>query len=469
MNKKTILQFISGPVFSSIIGIVIFPLMSWVYNPEDLAKYNLLQIFLTLNLIVLGLGLDQYFVRHFYLYEDKNKLFLNCFFPCFFLSLIFISLYYFFQDFIFNNLLKVNIDLFIMICIALLIVSNLLNRFLSTYSRMKNEAFLFSISQYLPKIVILIFLVFTYFFLNKPSFTHLILGLLLAFLSVSILLLIKSKIKLSTNIDFRDKQKYKYSLPLMVAGLFYWGFTSINTILLSYFVPLRELAIYSVTMNFASIAILLQSIFSILWTPQVFKWYEEKDPEIISKMNYISSKINILICLFVGVCGLFSPLISSILPENYSKVSVFFIACMLQPILYIYSEINGIGILIKKKTILNLFINFMILVINILLSLYLISKFGIEGGIISSLLSYWIYFIIKSEISFMVWNECPRNLKSYIYTFFIAIISILCIFLAPLFYFYNIMWLFFLIIVISLNFSEFKEILNEFKKIGIWL
>ena len=63
MNRNKLLAYALGPVGSAAAGLLTLPLMSWHFAGGDIGRIVLLQTAASLALIVLGLGLDQAYVR----------------------------------------------------------------------------------------------------------------------------------------------------------------------------------------------------------------------------------------------------------------------------------------------------------------------------------------------------------------------------------------------------------------------
>ena len=66
MNRNKLLAYALGPVGSAAAGLLTLPLMSWHFAGGDIGRIVLLQTAASLALIVLGLGLDQAYVREFH-------------------------------------------------------------------------------------------------------------------------------------------------------------------------------------------------------------------------------------------------------------------------------------------------------------------------------------------------------------------------------------------------------------------
>ena len=75
MNIRKILGYALGPIGSAAFGILSLPLISWYYPAEDIGRIVLLQTISGLAILILGLGLDQAYIREYYAAKDKASLF----------------------------------------------------------------------------------------------------------------------------------------------------------------------------------------------------------------------------------------------------------------------------------------------------------------------------------------------------------------------------------------------------------
>ena len=119
---------------------------------------------------------------------------------------------------------------------------------------------------------------------------------------------------------------------------------------------------------------------------------------------------------------MFSWLIDYLLPEKYLNVKFLLIAAMAYPLLYTLSEVTGVGIGIKRKTLLSLLAALISLVINLILNYFLVPNFGAAGAAVSSAVSFLVFFILKTSLSNTVWIPFP-TFKLYCTTLLMVLLS----------------------------------------------
>ena len=78
MDTKKILGYAAGSLGSAVLGIMTLPLLSWYFPAADIGRIILMQTAAGLGILVLGMGLDQAYIREYYAAADKDTLFKPC-------------------------------------------------------------------------------------------------------------------------------------------------------------------------------------------------------------------------------------------------------------------------------------------------------------------------------------------------------------------------------------------------------
>ena len=74
MNIKKLLGYALGPIGGAAASAVALPLISWYFPADDIGRIVLLQTVSSLVLIVLGLGLDQAYIREYHAADNRAGL-----------------------------------------------------------------------------------------------------------------------------------------------------------------------------------------------------------------------------------------------------------------------------------------------------------------------------------------------------------------------------------------------------------
>lgn len=411
MNVKKILGYALGPIGSAAFGILSLPLISWYFPAEDIGRIVLLQTISSLTILILGLGLDQAYIREYYTATNKNALFKSLAAAPFILMIVAAILIILWDAAWPSEIIFSLDDKQLGILFLIFLVSTLFTRFFALILRMQEKALAFSFSQLTPKFLILV-LVLLCVLLKLPTHTT---SLLFAYtvaqlLTVAVLLYqTKDDLKLAKAAPWSlstFKIGLQYGLPLAFGNLAYWGFTSIDRFVLKELGSLEELGIYSMAVSFGAIALIFQSVFSTIWAPMVFKWVKENTN--LDKISGITLSMTDLISAIICIVGIFSPVVTWILPTKYAPVQFILLSSMLFPLLYTLTEVTGIGLNVVKRTWLITLVNIVAFLCNFTLLYLLIPKLGVRGAAMASAISFWIFFICKTELSSKLWQDLPR-------------------------------------------------------------
>lgn len=427
MNKKNILFFALGPVGAGLSGFMAMPVMTWYFSVEDIGRYSLMQVLVSLSVLVASLGLDQAYVREYHNTQDKHVLFFLVLVPgsiiMFFLFIFGLYFSKVLSDLIFS--FTEFSGLFVLVLMAVLL--SFYTKFLGLLLRMEERGGAYSIGLVVPKIFFLILLLLFMFYEAAPSFYTLLQGYVFSLILYVLILAYSSReniVKVArVKKDFTKLNQYlRYSLPLLFSGLAFWLLTAVDRFFLRAMSSLDELGLYSVAINFAGVAVVLQGVFSTIWVPIVFKWISSGQD--FEKIKIVTNWVLISIYLLWSAIGVFSWVVPYFLPETYEDVAFLMMACMTYPFLFSLSEVAGIGIVVNRQTKFNLYAALFALLVNTLGNVCLIPEYGASGAASSSALSFLIYFLIKSEIGLRMWGQLNR-IYLYIPSIVFSISSIL--------------------------------------------
>lgn len=422
MNPKKIASFALGPIGGAALGFITLPIITWFFSQEDVGRMAMLNVAVSFSILLYTLGLDQAYVREFHESENTPVLLKTTLLPGLILLILSLGILFSFGNVISKWLFEID-SLSLSIMVAIVIISNFIAQFLSLILRMNEQGFAYSMSQLLPKLL-LITIIGSYIVLSvEKTFNNLVLANIISMVFVCILyawntrIEWKSAIKQNINYEYL-KSLIKFGTPLIFGGLAFWGLTATDRILIKELSSFEQLGLYSVAVSFAAAAIIFQSVFSTIWAPMVYKWAAANEGlENIYKVNrYVLLVVIVLFCL----AGLFSWLITLILPEQYLEVRWIVISCFGYPLLYTLSETTVIGIGITRRSSFAMLASILAFIVNILGNLWLIPIYGAAGAAVSTCISFWFFFLLRTEFSIFLWKPMPR-LSLYIYTILLVI------------------------------------------------
>jgi len=416
MNPKKIVAFTLGPLGAALLGFITLPILTWFFSQEDIGRLAMLNVVTGLSVLLFSLGLDQAYVREFHESENQPALLKVTIFPGFMFLIAVLTTLLSIDNIISNSLFA--IDSFeLSLLAALAIFCTFVSRFLSLILRMNEQGVAYSMSQLLPKLL-MILIILSYVILNvSKSFTNLVIANVSAITFVSIVYAWNTRnewlLSLSQSIDLNYlRELLKFGMPLILGGLAFWGLTATDKILLKELSNYQQLAIYSVSVSFAAAATIFQSVFSTIWAPTVYKWAANN--ENLDKIQAVNRYVLLAVIILFCLAGLFSWVVALILPSNYNAVQWILIACLGYPLFYTLSETTVVGIGVTRRSGFAMLAAVSSLLVNFLGNLCLIPLWGAAGAAVSTCVSFWVFFILRTEFAIYVWRKIPRvSLYSY--------------------------------------------------------
>lgn len=468
MDTKKLIGYAVGPIGSSILGFITLPIITWFYSVEDVGRVSMLQVFTSFFILLFCLGLDQAYVREFHSTKEKAQLFKTTLLPGLLLSILSLIVVLSYDSTIIALWLYDIPDTYLSIITIICFIIALVSRFLSLIIRMQERALAFSMSQLLPKILFLFFILFTVWLQFSRDTYNLLtanaLSIVFAFLIFS----------WNTRTDLIATFKYKiekgqlrqvlaFGLPLVIGGLAAWGLNVMDKLFLRAMSNYTELGIYSVAMSIAAVAAILSGIFNTIWSPMVFKWESENSVD-LKKIDNISEIILVIIYFLIVLSGLFSWIIPYLLPKQYSIIQFLITTCLLGPLFYTLSETTAVGIALTRKTKLSMLASVGAMLVNLLGNYLLVPKYGAIGATASTAFAFWCFFILRTEFSKLVWRKIPV-LKSYTVVTILMVSSIYSMFcLKENYLVFLLIWVLLLIAGFFIFFNTLKKFLVQIKQ-----
>lgn len=429
MNLKKILAYAVGPVGSALLGIITLPLITWFYSIEDVGRISMLQVVVSFSTLLFCLGLDQAFVREYHEEDNKASLFKHSTMLPISIFLLICSIALIYDSSLISKLLYSYEDKKLSVFTFFCCLFALASRFLSLILRMEERAFAYSMSQVLPKLFFVTFVLMNVWFFQSKSLDSLMFAYLISFFSVFVIYCINNRKVVCQsffergNIE-KQKQLLAFGAPLIIGGLAAWGLRVMDRMFLRAFSDFSELGLFSVAMSLAGAATIFGSIFTTIWAPMVYKWI--KDGEELQKVDNISNNMLALVFFVFCFSSLLSWILPIFLPSEYDRITSLFVTCLSGPLFYVLSESYSLGINVMRKTSYSMFISLFALVVNFIGNYFLVPEFGAKGAALSTAVAFLIFMILRVECSFHLWREFPRA-KLYIVSislFMLAVFSV---------------------------------------------
>jgi O-antigen/teichoic acid export membrane protein len=215
------------------------------------------------------------------------------------------------------------------------------------------------------------------------------------------------------------RRMLKFGLPLIPASLMFWLLSSADQIMLRVMYSYEELGLYSAAMKIVNVLSIVQSCFTLFWTPVAYRWYaENKENQYYESVGKIVTFIMISMCLVVL---LIKNVVGFILGEEFVRSILIFPFLLLHPVMYTISECTMVGLGFSRKTGYNVVCSAIAAVFNLIANYLLIPPYGARGAALATGISYLIFFWARTLFSRKVWYKFPVG--NYIFATVVCLVN----------------------------------------------
>ncbi|WP_354680012.1 hypothetical protein MRN59_07140 [Macrococcoides caseolyticum] len=425
-------------LFYSLSNFVFVYLLTRNMLPEEYGKLNSILIYGTLISLVLINGVDQVIMRYYY---TKNiKIILKNYFYIFTsLNIILIIIIYVIYSFTNHNYL------------LLLVYSNFLTifRIFNIIIRMNGNSLNYAFYNIFSKLIeLLLVLIFIYY--NTLNYKFAIYSYILSIIIATIILLYF--INLDNGVDYSSflsfKYQISYAIPMFIAVLVTTLSQNIDKILLPLFVSTYKVGIYFSAFKLTSALMIIQSIFSLIWIPNIIKKYENNESINLNKIfNDLQAIITVLVVIFL----LINNQIVKFLGEEFIESKTILPILILVPCLLLLSEIGSIGISLKEKSKIHMLNSLIYLFSSGLLTIFLSQTQNLLLISIGIVFSTYIFYLARTYIGTYLLNIKINFIKIEFINFTLFIIIFLKVFNYNYAYICSSIFIIFVVIITTLR------------------
>lgn len=411
MNRRKILGFAVGPIGAALLGAVSLPASTWLFGAADIGRIAMLQTVTSLAIIVFGLGLDQSYLREYHRASDGRALFRMAIGPGLLLLALLAPMLLLFPERLSGALFGPG-QAHLAWAVVLAVLAAYCSRYFSLVLRMQERGLAFSMSQLLPKLIFLAVLGLVWLAPGVRAFWQLLAAHVLGLVAAMLIFAWNTRATWggaagAAPNPFGQGELVRYGMPLMVAGLAFWGLETLDKVSLRFLSSFEELGNYSVAVGIASVAGTLSVLFTTVWIPTAYRWAEEADcaPRIEAVAHKLVAMASILIC----GAGAFSWTLRYLLPPAYAPVQYLLCLCMAPPVLYAVAEVTGIGAGIVRRNLPVMAVALVAGAVNLAGNLLLVPALGAAGAALSTAVAFFVMFVLRTELSMRQWATMRRG------------------------------------------------------------
>lgn len=402
-------SFSVGPLLTALIGLTIVPVTTHFISPEEYGRANMFVLAQGLIFMLIGMGMEQAFVREYNLAGSKPRLLRTSMLLPLAAAVAVGAVLVVFADSVSMLLFDAPGEYLAIFLMALMFPMMVVRSFALLKLRMDQRGWLYSIYSALLKVLVLV-LTLVLLLLWQKSFRSVVYALALAEIVEGAILLVI----VMPGVDYKKaddkgllKRLLRYGLPLLPANCLSWVLSSMDQVMLRSMSDYNQLGLYSAANKIVTALSVVQSCFVTVWTPICFKWYGEKrSRDHFHKVMSLVTRGMAALCFGLLLC---KDLLVWVLGAEFASAMDIFPFLLLHPVMYTMSETTTVGIFFARKTEYNLVISGVSGAVNIGLNLLLIPVLGGCGAAMATGLSYVCFFWLRTLIARKVWWKFPLS------------------------------------------------------------
>ena len=412
-------------------SLLLVPIYTRVFSPAEYGVYDIITSLVTLLYLFGMMQLESGLARFYYEKKDANDRvsLINTLFTTVlsFSSIISIIVVVFSNSI---SYLLFNTDEYsssILYC-ALTIPAFNIYSYLSVLVRFEEKPLLFifiSIVQLLIMISLSILLVVVL----KIGLAGVFIGIFAGFAVASLIIILHYRKVI--NLEFNKyilKELISFSFPQVPATIISWTNNYANRFVIASYLTLSENGLYSAALKLGSVFLLIDTAIRMAWPPFFWKHFHETDHREIFQKVFSRILLGVFVCFWLYV--LFAKEVFQLVtPEAFWSASELLGVIGISNVLFMITNVVGMGPDIAKKTHFNIYFSLMALLINFSTLYYLLPIFGLFAVSLSVLMSnavlltaFWyfsekIYYIGYSLKLFFVYMLISISICLLVYYF----------------------------------------------------
>ncbi|MDQ0352758.1 O-antigen/teichoic acid export membrane protein [Alkalibacillus filiformis] len=238
--------------------------------------------------------------------------------------------------------------------------------------------------------------------------------------------------KLFSRIKIDALKEYKkvliYSLPLMFTG--FLGFISQKTdiLMIGYFLTDEEVGVYRIALQIGTLSGFILVAFNMMFAPTISSLFHRGDMKELESMFKTITKWVVIVNLFAfSIILLLNDEIMYLFGEEFLIGSTVLVIIACGQLVNVGVGSSGYILIMTGYSMYGMYINILIVVINIVLNLMLIPNHGISGAAVASLVSVALANIIRLLLVYKLYRIHPYSFQ-YINAIFAVLISFVSVY-----------------------------------------
>lgn len=400
-----------GSLLVTLAGFISFPILTRLLSQGDYGLLSLVGVTLTLLVAIGKLGLQNPIIRFYSDAEsDRDGWNLKKYYSTIIFGMAIIGLLITFIWLIIVYFAPVSLWTdkqlrFVFMVTSLLVLIRILDSAFSNIFRAQQKSRLLSTYRVYRRYATLILVVITIFYISNSLLGLYLATIIVELLSVFILgyLLLKNKkLSLKSFSPFLLKQMLIFGIPLVGHELAWVLHNTGDRYLIQWIMGAESLGAYAAAYNLSDYVriIVIMSLYQALPPIYLKIWANEGEQatrEFIERSLHFYMMVALPVIAGISVVG--PTLLNILATEKFSAGAVIIPYVIAGMVINGSAVMFGAGLYIHKQTKILMVLMLISAIFNIILNLFLIPRFGIEGAAIATLISYTCFAISNKIVS----------------------------------------------------------------------
>lgn len=421
-------------VINLAVGFITTPIITRIVEPYEYGQFSIFTMYTSLALMILTFGLDQSFVRFFYVADEieyKRKLIAEVTLIPLVGTIIFLAFALFL---VINRIITLKFGVICSVLLAFNILFAVLYRFSSLLLRLNNSNRVYAVTQVLHKVCYVVIAIVLLVPFKIGGIISLSLAIVITTAICYIVPLLYSREYIPRINDYKkiskieELQLLKYGLPFILSAGITTVFQSLDKLALDYYRSYSEVGVYSSAMTFVTLFSVIHTSFNVIWAPRSVEHYENA-PNDKSFFDKAFNLMTVIMFSFGIALIMFKDLFALLLGEKYREAAYIMPFLMFYPIMYTVSEITVCGVDFMKKSTLHIIIAACACVTNFIGNNLLVPNIGCKGAAISTGVSYIVFFVLRTVLGEHYYYVGFSKIRFFIITLVCLVYALLNTFL----------------------------------------
>lgn len=190
------------------------------------------------------------------------------------------------------------------------------------------------------------------------------------------------------------KKLFRYSLPLIPNQIGWWILNVSDRLMLTYYLGASANGVYAMACKIPTILMVFHSIFSLAWADDILSSADMKETQEYAEKvynKYIRIMLGLTIVLMAANRFVFEYIIAGNFVEAYRYTYFLYVGCIFNALGSCLGAFYGY----YKKSLNVSLSTFLAAIVNIVINLLFINKFGIEAASFSTFLGFVVMWLVR--------------------------------------------------------------------------